>query len=129
MSQLRVALAQVNTSVGDIAGNSALVVDWTRKAAEEGAQVVTFPEMTLSGYPVEDLALRQSFAAANLAELEQLAERLRASGCGDVLVVVGHLGRDDEGLRNSASFLYGGEVVATYNKHHLPNYEIGRAHV
>lgn len=124
MSQLRVALAQVNTSVGDIAGNSALVVDWTRKAAEEGAQVVTFPEMTLSGYPVEDLALRQSFAAANLAELEQLAERLRASGCGDVLVVVGHLGRDDEGLRNSASFLYGGEVVATYNKHHLPNYGV-----
>ncbi len=124
MPQLRLGLAQINTTVGDIADNSASVVDWTRKAAEDGAHVVAFPEMTLCGYPVEDLALRQSFAAANLSELERLAERLRTAGCGDVLVVVGHLGRDDEGLRNSASLLHGGEVVATYNKHHLPNYGV-----
>jgi NAD+ synthase (glutamine-hydrolysing) len=124
MPQLRIALAQVNACVGDIAGNSSMVLDWTRRAVQDGAHLVVFPEMMLSGYPVEDLALRKSFAAANLAELELLARRLQDAGCGDALVVVGHLGRDDEGPRNSASFLYGGEVVASYHKHHLPNYGV-----
>ncbi|MCI2424171.1 NAD+ synthase [Saccharopolyspora sp. K220] len=124
MPQLRIALAQVNACVGDIAGNSSMVLDWTRRAVQDGAHLVAFPEMMLSGYPVEDLALRRSFAAANLAELELLARRLQDSGCGDALVVVGHLGRDDEGPRNSASLLYGGEIVATYHKHHLPNYGV-----
>ncbi|MER7080103.1 NAD+ synthase (glutamine-hydrolysing) [Saccharopolyspora kobensis] len=124
MPQLRIALAQVNACVGDIAGNSSMVLEWTRRAVQEGAHLVVFPEMVLSGYPVEDLALRKSFAAANLTEVEQLARRLQDSGCGDALVVVGHLGRDDQGPRNSASLLYGGEVVATYHKHHLPNYGV-----
>ncbi|MEV0088219.1 NAD+ synthase [Saccharopolyspora sp. NPDC003752] len=124
MPQLRIALAQVNACVGDIAGNSSMVLDWTRRAVQDGAHLVAFPEMVLSGYPVEDLALRKSFAAANLSELEVLARRLQDAGCGDALVVVGHLGRDDEGPRNSASLLYGGEVVTTYHKHHLPNYGV-----
>ncbi|MGP4015977.1 NAD+ synthase [Saccharopolyspora sp. 5N708] len=124
MPQLRIALAQVNACVGDIAGNGSMVLDWTRRAVQDGAHVVAFPEMMLTGYPIEDLALRRSFAAANLVELEQLARRLQDSGCGDALVVVGHLGRDDEGPRNSASLLYGGEIVATYHKHHLPNYGV-----
>ncbi|KAA5826480.1 NAD+ synthase [Saccharopolyspora hirsuta] len=124
MPQLRIALAQVNACVGDIAGNSSMVLEWTRRAVQEGAHLVAFPEMVLSGYPVEDLALRKSFAAANLAEVEQLARRLQDAGCGDALVVVGHLGRDDQGPRNSASLLHGGEVVATYHKHHLPNYGV-----
>ncbi|MGI8311130.1 NAD+ synthase [Saccharopolyspora hattusasensis] len=124
MPQLRIALAQVNACVGDIAGNSSMILDWTRRAVQDGAHLVAFPEMVLSGYPVEDLALRKSFAAANLAELEALARRLQDNGCGDALVVVGHLGRDDEGPRNSASLLYGGDVVATYHKHHLPNYGV-----
>ncbi|GAA4877713.1 NAD+ synthase [Saccharopolyspora cebuensis] len=124
MPQLRTALAQVNASVGDVAGNSAMILDWTRKAVAEGAHLVVFPELVLSGYPVEDLALRKSFAAANRAELEELAGKLRAAGCGDALVVVGHLERDDSGPRNAASFLHGGEVVATYHKHYLPNYGV-----
>ncbi|MER5393931.1 NAD+ synthase [Saccharopolyspora sp. NPDC002686] len=124
MPQLRIALAQVNACVGDIAGNSSMVLEWTRRAVQEGAHLVAFPEMVLSGYPVEDLALRKSFAAANLAEVEQLARRLQEAGCGDALVIVGHLGRDDQGPRNSASLLYGGEIVATYHKHHLPNYGV-----
>ena len=124
MPQLRLALAQVNATVGDIAGNSAMVLDWTRKAVESGAHVVAFPETVLSGYPVEDLALRKSFAAANRAEVEALAVRLRENGCGDALVIVGHLDRDDEGVRNAASLLHGGEVVATYDKYHLPNYGV-----
>ena len=59
MAQLRVALAQVDTTVGDLAGNAALVRDWTKQAAAEGAHLVAFPEMTLTGYPPEDLVLRE----------------------------------------------------------------------
>ncbi|GAA2348967.1 NAD+ synthase [Saccharopolyspora halophila] len=124
MPQLRIALAQVNTCVGDITGNTTLVRDWTRRAVQDGAHVVAFPEMALSGYPIEDLTQRKSFAAANRDALERLAADLRDDGCGDALVIVGHLGRDDEGPRNSASLLHGGEVVATYDKHHLPNYGV-----
>lgn len=124
MPQLRVALAQVNPCVGDLPGNSAMVLEWTRVAVQKGAHVVAFPETVLAGYPVEDLALRRSFAAANRTAVEQLADRLRDNGCGDALVIVGHLDRDDHGVRNSASLLYGGEVVATYDKHHLPNYGV-----
>lgn len=124
MPQMRIALAQVNACAGDISGNSSMVLEWTRKAVREGAGLVAFPEMVLAGYPVEDLALRKSFAAANRSEVEALARQLREAGCGDALVVVGHLDRDDEGVRNSASFLYGGEVIATYDKHHLPNYGV-----
>jgi NAD+ synthase (glutamine-hydrolysing) len=124
MPQLRIAMAQVNTCVGDLAGNSSLILDWTRRAVEQGAHVVAFPEMALCGYPVEDLVLRKSFAAANRSEVEELAERLRAAGCGDALVIVGHVDHDVEGARNAASFLYGGKVVATYDKHHLPNYGV-----
>ncbi|GAA2777582.1 NAD+ synthase [Saccharopolyspora taberi] len=124
MPQLRIALAQVNACVGDIAGNSSMVLDWTRRAVESGAHLVAFPETVIAGYPVEDLALRKSFAAANRAEVESLAKRLREAGCGDALVIVGHLDRDDEGVRNSASLLHNGQVVATYDKHHLPNYGV-----
>ena len=76
MPQLRVALAQVNTCVGDLDGNAETVVAWTRKAAEAGAHVALFPEMALTGYPVEDLALRPSFSDAARRTLESLAERL-----------------------------------------------------
>lgn len=124
MPQLRIALAQVDACVGDIAGNSTMIRDWTRSAVERGAHLVAFPEMVVSGYPVEDLALRTSFATANRVALEQLATDLQEDGCGDALVLVGHLGRDSEGPRNSASFLHAGEVVATYHKHHLPNYGV-----
>ncbi len=124
MPQLRIALGQVNACVGDIAGNSAMILEWTKKAVREGAHLVAFPETVLAGYPVEDLALRKSFAAANRSEMELLAGRLGEAGCADTLVIVGHLDRDDEGIRNAASLLYRGEVVATYDKHYLPNYGV-----
>ena len=73
MSQLRIALAQVNSCVGDLPGNADAVVDWTRQAVQQGAHVVVFPEMHLTGYPVEDLALRESFAHASQRALESLA--------------------------------------------------------
>ncbi|ONI86292.1 NAD+ synthase [Saccharothrix sp. ALI-22-I] len=124
MPQLRLALAQVNACVGDLAGNTELVVEWSRKAAEAGAHLAVFPEMVLTGYPVEDLALRVSFAEASKEALTKLATRLDEAGCGDLAVFVGYLDRDERGMRNSAAVLHGGEVVARQNKHHLPNYGV-----
>jgi NAD+ synthase (glutamine-hydrolysing) len=134
--QLRVALAQINPTVGDLAGNSDLVLRWTRHAADRGAHLVAFPEMVLTGYPVEDLALRRSFVDASRLALERLAERLAAEGLGDLPIVVGFLDRAEDAVslerlgrpkgspENAAAVLHGGTVAARYAKHHLPNYGV-----
>ena len=147
--QLRVALAQVDTRVGDLSGNAELVHTWTAKAAEDGAHLVVFPEMTLTGYPAEDLVLRESFAHASEHAVVDLAASLAEQGLGDVAVVVGYLAHtegagpapvdhppvDDADRpgdanprrgapRNAAALLYGGEVVVRYYKRHLPNYGV-----
>jgi NAD+ synthase (glutamine-hydrolysing) len=131
---LRVALAQVNPTVGDIDGNADLVARWAAHAAAQGAHLVLFPEMVLTGYPIEDLALRRSFVEASRAATAGLARRLARDGFGDLVVVLGTLDRDadtDEGLgvpkgapQNVAAVLHGGAVVARYAKHHLPNYGV-----
>jgi NAD+ synthase (glutamine-hydrolysing) len=128
MPQLRIALAQVNTCVGDLDGNADTVVEWTRKAAESGAHVALFPEMALTGYPVEDLALRESFGEAAKRALESVAERLATVGCGEVAVFVGYLDRDEVGPRNAAAVLHRGAVVARQFKHFLPNYGVFDEH-
>src|ERR1700729_795116 len=131
---LRIALAQVNVTVGDLTGNAEIVVEWTRRAAPRGARVVVFPEMALTGYPVEDLALRASFVEASIATLRDVAERLHVEGLGGVAVVVGYLDRKT-GLAprtgvpagaplDAAAVLHGGQVVITSAKHHLPNYGV-----
>jgi NAD+ synthase (glutamine-hydrolysing) len=132
--QLRLALAQVNPTVGDLAGNAHLVVEWTRRAADQQAHVVAFPEMMLTGYPIEDLALRPSFIAASRATVESLAGRLGDAGLSDVLVIVGYLDGQQEAApvvgtprgapQNALAFLHDGQVVARYAKHHLPNYGV-----
>ena len=120
---LRLALAQVNSTVGDLAGNAETVVRRTAQAAAAGAHVVAFPEMMLTGYPVEDLVLRPSFRSASRTALEKLAGDLAAAGLGDTGVIVGFV--DDDGLpRDASAFLLGGAVVARYYKHHLPNYGV-----
>ncbi|REE99471.1 NAD+ synthase [Thermomonospora umbrina] len=134
MAQLRLALAQVNPTVGDLDGNADLVVEWTRRAAEAGAQLVAFPEMMLTGYPVEDLALRKSFVEASQRTLLRTARRLAEAGLGEQAVVVGHLDRRPVSLvrpgqpagapLNALAWLHGGEVVARSAKHHLPNYGV-----
>jgi NAD+ synthase (glutamine-hydrolysing) len=131
---LRIALAQVNVTVGDLAGNAEIIVAWTRRAVARGARVVVFPEMALTGYPVEDLALRASFVEASIATLRDVAERLRVEGLGGVAVVVGYLDRKT-GLAprtgvpagaplDAAAVLHDGQVVITSAKHHLPNYGV-----
>src|SRR2546421_2075661 len=90
---LRIALAQVNATVGDLDGNAELIVEWTRRAAARGARVVVFPEMMLTGYPVEDLALRASFVEASIAGLHKVAARLADKGLGGFAGVTGYLDR------------------------------------
>jgi NAD+ synthase (glutamine-hydrolysing) len=132
--QLRIALAQVNSTVGDLAGNRDRILAWTRRAADAGARVVVFPEMMLTGYPVEDLALRRSFVAASVAAVAETARRLADEGLGGIAVVTGYLDRKTGmaprlGLPagaplDAAALLHGGAVVATSAKHHLPNYGV-----
>jgi len=132
---MRLALAQVDPIVGDLDGNAALVRDWTRRAADAGAALVAFPEMVLTGYPVEDLVFRESFVAASRAALARLAADLAEDGLGEVATVVGYLDADGParlgadavkgtGPRDALAVLYGGRVVTTYFKHHLPNYGV-----
>jgi NAD+ synthase (glutamine-hydrolysing) len=120
---LRVALAQVDMTVGDLPGNAALVLGRTREAAAGGAHLVVFPEMMVTGYPPEDLVFRPSFRAASRAALEKLAADLAAAGLAETAVVVGYLD-DADGPRNASAFLLGGRVVGRYFKHHLPNYGV-----
>jgi NAD+ synthase (glutamine-hydrolysing) len=134
VAQLRIALAQVNPTVGDLAGNADLVVEWTRKAVEAGAHLVAFPEMVLTGYPIEDLALRKSFVEASQQTLAELALRLEREDLGDLPVVVGFLDRRTVTLArlgqpagaplNALAWLHEGKIVAKSAKHHLPNYGV-----
>ncbi|MEP6599950.1 MAG: NAD+ synthase [Actinomycetota bacterium] len=123
MAQLRIALAQIDITVGDITGNCATMLDRARQAAEAGAQLVAFPELAITGYPPEDLVLRRSFRDASRAAVPRLAGELAAAGLGDLGVILGYVD-EDEGVRNAAAFLFRGEVAASYFKHHLPNYGV-----
>jgi NAD+ synthase (glutamine-hydrolysing) len=134
MPRLRIALAQVNSTVGDLAGNAQTIVEWTRRAAARGADLVLFPEMMLTGYPVEDLALRDSFVDASIAAMRDTAARLAAEGLGGISVVAGYLdrqaglasrtGQPASAALNAAALLHGGDVAVTTAKHHLPNYGV-----
>ncbi|MFJ6558985.1 NAD+ synthase [Streptomyces sp. NPDC091412] len=134
MPQLRLALNQIDSRVGDLAGNSEAIVRRARESAERGAHLAVFPEMALTGYPVEDLALRSSFVKASRAALRALAARLAAEGLGELPVLVGYLDRGETAQpkygmpagapQNAAAVLHRGEVVLSFAKHHLPNYGV-----
>jgi len=132
--QLRLALAQFDPVVGDLEGNAHRIAELAVEAARGGAHVVAFPEMALTGYPVEDLVFRRSFVDASRRAMADLAETLGGSEAADLLVVVGFLdGLSDAPLvlgtprgapQNAAAFVHRGEVVGHYAKHHLPNYGV-----
>jgi NAD+ synthase (glutamine-hydrolysing) len=134
-TRLRIALAQVNPTVGAIDGNVAIVRATARRAVDAGAQLIAFPEMMITAYPVEDLVFRESFVAASKAAVDNLATLLAADGIGDTPVIVGYVDADgparlsadsvpNRGPRDALALLHGGRVVATYFKHHLPNYGV-----
>jgi NAD+ synthase (glutamine-hydrolysing) len=118
--KLRLALAQINPTVGDLAGNAALVLKLAADAQSAGAAIVIFPEMVLTGYPVEDLALRPSFQAASKNALETLARQLTP----EIVSIVGYLDNVDGKPQNMVAVISGGEVKARYAKCHLPNYGV-----
>jgi len=117
---VRIALGQIDPTVGDLDGNVDLMIAWASRATEAGADVVVFPELALTGYPPEDLVLRSAFVDDNLAALERLAGE-SAGGCS---VVTGFVDRTDAGIHNAAALLANGEVVARYHKVKLPNYGV-----
>ena len=115
--KLRVALAQINPTVGDFAGNAALIQEAITSAQKQSAEIIVFPEMIVTGYPVEDLALRPSFQAASIAAVEKIA----ASISGEIVAVVGYL---DKGPKNAVAIIHQGQIKARYFKQHLPNYGV-----
>ncbi len=116
--RLRIALAQVNVTVGDVEENASLVAEWIAKARQAGAQLVVFPEQTIAGYPAEDLWLKPHFLAASRQALEEVASDVEG-----LAAVVGFPERDG-GIYNSAAVLGEGRVRAVYRKILLPNYSV-----
>jgi NAD+ synthase (glutamine-hydrolysing) len=133
--QLRLALAQVNPVVGDIHGNARLIAAAVDEACVAGAHVVVFPEMALTGYPREDLAMRASVIAESKAAVVRLAAMLDEQGNGELLVFVGFLdqaddtthqvGRPKNSPQDAVAIIHGGRVIARQAKHHLWNYGVG----
>ena len=115
---MRIALAQVNPTVGDLDGNTRLVLEWIDKAKVAGADIVCFPELVLTGYPPEDLVLKPSFVRDNIAQLKSIAKATMG-----ISAVVGFV--DEEGdIFNAAAFLNGGDIKAVFHKVFLPNYGV-----
>jgi NAD+ synthase (glutamine-hydrolysing) len=120
MKPLRIALAQINTTVGDTAGNAGKILDYVARARESGAALVVFPELAIPGYPPEDLLLRVSFLEENLRAWKEIASRVKG-----ITAVVGFVDRDKRGRNyNAAGIASGGRVRGVYHKMHLPNYGV-----
>jgi NAD+ synthase (glutamine-hydrolysing) len=118
MNRMRIALAQINPTVGDLAGNENKILDHIGRARDLGAGVVAFPELAVPGYPPEDLLLKPSFVEANRACLRRIAEATL-----DITVIVGFVDQADD-LYNAAAVLHGGQVAAVYHKAYLPTYAV-----
>src|SRR5512139_311907 len=117
---MKLAIAQLNLTVGDIAGNTARLLAAANEAHAAGAELLLTPEMSICSYPAEDLVLRQDFTAACQAAVEKLA----ADAPPGLALIVGYPQRGDDGLFNAAALLRGGRVEAVYRKYHLPNYSV-----
>src|ERR1700694_3186176 len=115
---LRVGLAQINPTVGDLWGNSRLIVEWIDRARDKGADIVLFPELALTGYPPEDLVLKPAFVRDNLKQLDAVVKATKG-----ISAVVGFVDEDGD-LFNAAAFIHDGELTAVYHKVFLPNYGV-----
>ncbi len=118
MKSLRIALAQLNPTVGDLDGNVSKIVDYIKKAKTAGADLVAFPELAVTGYPPEDLLLKTQFIEDNLDSLKKIQRKV-----DDITVVVGFVDRKDD-IYNAAAIIHNKEIVDVYHKMHLPNYGV-----
>ncbi|MCI0636911.1 MAG: NAD+ synthase, partial [Actinobacteria bacterium] len=119
MRTLRLALAQVDPTVGDLGGNVQLMRRWLAKAERAGADIAVFPELAITGYPPEDLVYKPSFVAENLKQLKALAASAR-----ETAVIVGFVDRTDHGIHNAAAVLWRKAIRGIYHKVRLPNYGV-----
>ncbi|HEY3136503.1 MAG TPA: NAD+ synthase [Blastocatellia bacterium] len=119
MNTIRVALAQINPTVGDLAGNADLVLDYIGRAQEVEADLVAFPELALTGYPPEDLLLKPHFVRKNLNALDRIV-----SASKDLIVIVGFVDTDGSDTYNAAAVISGAKLVDKYHKNFLPNYGV-----
>ena len=119
IQSLRIGLAQINTTVGDLAGNRASILDYLDRARTQQVDVVVFPELAVPGYPPEDLLLKPDFIEANQRSLQEIAGHVH-----DITAIVGFVDRDEEDIYNAAAVLHAGQVVAVYHKMFLPNYGV-----
>jgi NAD+ synthase (glutamine-hydrolysing) len=116
---MKIAIAQINCTVGDLAGNAGKIAEYAKLAKAQGAEILLTPELSLCGYPPEDLLLRDGFYHACDAALRELAEAARG-----ITLLVGHPHKVGKSCFNAASVLQDGKVVATYHKHSLPNHSV-----
>jgi NAD+ synthase (glutamine-hydrolysing) len=119
MRSLRLALAQVDPTVGDLGGNVNMIRRWLAKAERAGADVAVFPELAITGYPPEDLVLKPAFVEENIRQLKRFA-----AGVGETAVVVGFVDRSDRGIHNAAAVLWRRSIRGIYHKVLLPNYGV-----
>jgi NAD+ synthase (glutamine-hydrolysing) len=115
---LRVALAQINTTVGDLAGNRDKILAWMDRAREMKADIVAFPEMAITGYPPEDLLLKPDFVEAAVRTLHEIVPASEG-----LTAIVGCVHADDD-LYNAAAVLHNGQLTGIYRKQYLPNYGV-----
>jgi NAD+ synthase (glutamine-hydrolysing) len=120
MRTLRVALAQINATVGDIEGNARKIAEVIERAKEVRADVVAFPELAVTGYPPEDLLLKPHFIALNKEAVNELAKLVPKS----LVAVIGFVDEDNGDIFNAAAVLHDGKIAAVYHKHYLPNYGV-----
>jgi len=118
-NQLRVAVAQINCTVGDLQANAAKVSEYTGFAAKAGADIVCFPELALTGYPPEDLLIKPQFIRDNLSKLKELVRR-----SSDIVSIIGFVDRQAGEIYNAAAVVYKGKIKGVYRKVHLPNYSV-----
>src|SRR5216110_1584586 len=118
---LRVALAQVNVTVGDLQNNTQTILACMQRAYKAEAHIVCIPELALTGYPPEDLLLKPGFVAAQLCKLDELINASR--DLPGLTTVIGFVYRDHD-IYNAAAIIHGGKLCGTYHKHYLPNYGV-----
>ncbi|MGA9772006.1 MAG: NAD+ synthase [Blastocatellia bacterium] len=119
MNTIRIALAQINPIVGDLEGNTNLVLDYIERGRSAGADLIALPELALTGYPPEDLLMKPHFVRENRRALDRIIK-----ATGDLLVVVGFVDTDGSDIYNAAAVISGGKLVDSYHKSFLPNYGV-----
>jgi NAD+ synthase (glutamine-hydrolysing) len=117
--QIRVAIAQINCTVGDLSGNAAKIREYAGYAQKAGADIVCFPELALTGYPPEDLLIKPQFVRDNLSQLKTLIKHI-----GNIVAIVGFVDKEAGEIFNAAAVIYQGKLKGVYRKVHLPNYSV-----